>query len=190
MLRVIAGLGNPGTRYQTTRHNAGFWFIDALIERFGGQLQTESRFNAQTAKCRIAGNEVLLICPQTFMNRSGQAVGDYLRYFKIAPDELLVVHDELDLSPGCARLKKGGGHGGHNGLRDIHQHLGSADYLRLRVGIGHPGQARQVSDYVLSPPSTDDKVAIASAIDLSVLALEKIFSDTLEKATHYLHSNC
>lgn len=189
-LRMIAGLGNPGRQYQTTRHNAGFWFIDALMQRYQGQWSASNRCKANVGKITVAGQEVLLICPETFMNNSGQAVGELLRYYRLTPAELLVVHDELDLAPGCARFKTGGGHGGHNGLRSLHQHLCTDGYHRLRIGIGHPGHASEVVSYVLSGASAEQKASIDFAIALSLDALELWFSHGKEKAMAQLHSAC
>lgn len=189
-LRMIAGLGNPGRQYQTTRHNAGFWFIDALLQRNSGQLSVSNRCKANVGKISVAGQEVLLICPETFMNNSGQAVGELMRYYRLTPQDLLVVHDELDLPPGCARFKTGGGHGGHNGLRSLHQHLGTDGYHRLRIGIGHPGRASEVVSYVLSSASAEQQTSIHFAIDLSLDALELWFAQGKEKAMAQLHSAC
>jgi PTH1 family peptidyl-tRNA hydrolase len=152
-IRLIVGLGNPGPEYALTRHNAGFWLLDNLANTLPGcKLQRETRFNAFVAKSHIGGKEVWLLEPQTYMNRSGQSVGGLARFYKIAPEEILVVHDELDILPGIAKLKKGGGSGGHNGLKDISAALGTQDYWRLRLGIGHPRNynlAQQVADFVL-----------------------------------------
>ncbi len=155
MIKLIVGLGNPGQQYQKTRHNAGFLFLDQLLTEKNTAWKNESRFQGLLAKCSVAGRQVLLLKPQTFMNKSGVAVGKVARYYKIQPDEILVVHDELDFEEGIVRLKQGGGHGGHNGLRDIISHLGSADFFRLRIGIGRPVSTRKVVDYVLSAPSLE-----------------------------------
>lgn len=190
VLRVIAGLGNPGQQYQMTRHNAGFWFIDELLRRYSGQLSLGSRFNATTGRIVVGGQDVSLICPHTFMNNSGQAIGEFLRYYKIEPLELLVVHDELDLDPGCARIKKGGGHGGHNGLRSIHQHLSTDRYYRLRVGIGHPGRPNLVTPHVLSAPPSDQRNRIEDALYRSADALQIWIEQGVEKAMAQLHTAC
>ncbi len=145
----LVGLGNPGADYLRTRHNAGFWFIDALAQQLGARFGVESKLHAETAKASIGGQSVLLLKPTTFMNKSGIAVASALRYYKIAPDEMLVAHDELDLPPGTTRLKFDGGHGGQNGLRDIIAHLGDGKFHRLRVGIGHPGHKDKVTGWVL-----------------------------------------
>lgn len=176
-IRLIIGLGNPGPEYEQTRHNAGFWLVDNLANSLPHCLLVrESRFNALAAKTVINGHEVWLLEPQTFMNRSGQSVGAMARFYKINADEILVVHDELDLAPGVARLKKGGSSGGHNGLKDITAAMGTQDYLRLRIGIGHPRtQASQqaVADYVLHRPRKDEQALIDNAIAdaLGVMAL-------------------
>lgn len=170
-LYAIAGLGNPGPEYEQTRHNAGFWFVDVLAQRHHGSFRREAKFQGLLARVRIAGAEVLLFKPMTFMNRSGQAVSALCQFYRIPPAQLLVAHDDLDLPPGTVRLKLGGGHGGHNGLRDIHKPLGP-DYRRLRVGIGHPGDRSLVLDYVLSRPSRADEDAIRRGIEEAADAVE------------------
>jgi len=155
-LRAVVGLGNPGAEYARTRHNAGFWFADLVAAETGGAFRTEARFHGDFTKVRFAGTELLLLKPMTFMNRSGQAVQALASYFKIEPEAILIAHDELDLPAGSARLKRGGGHGGHNGLRDLHAHLGEA-YARLRIGIGHPGHKSQVLGHVLGRPRRKKK---------------------------------
>ena len=178
-IRLIVGLGNPGPEYEQTRHNAGFWLVDNLANDLGCKLAREARFNALVGKTRIAGNEVWLLEPQTYMNRSGQPVGAVARFYKIAPEEILVVHDELDLAPGTARLKKGGSSGGHNGLKDISAALGTQDYWRLRLGIGHPrtlNSQQVVADYVLHRPRKEEQAlideALAKALDVIPLLCE------------------
>ncbi|MFA5081876.1 MAG: aminoacyl-tRNA hydrolase [Hydrogenophilaceae bacterium] len=161
--RLIVGLGNPGPDYSETRHNAGFWFCERLAARLGVNLARESRFHGLTGLARADG--VWLLLPQTYMNRSGQAVGALARFHKIAPAEIVVVHDELDIPPGQLRIKFGGGLGGHNGLKDISAHLGSQDYWRLRIGIGHPGDRNEVVNYVLKPPRKEEAAEIESAIE-------------------------
>lgn len=167
---LIVGLGNPGTQYQRTRHNVGFWLLDQLADATRSTLREESRFSAEVGSAALGGRRVVLMKPTTYMNLSGQAVGAYVRYFKVAPGSVLVVHDELDLVPGVVRLKRGGGHGGHNGLRDITAQIGG-DFLRLRIGIGHPGSADRVVEYVLGNPPVTEREAIEAAIasGLSVL---------------------
>jgi PTH1 family peptidyl-tRNA hydrolase len=191
-IRLIVGLGNPGPEYALTRHNAGFWLVDQLANSLPGcRLQRETRFNAFVAKTVIAGNEVWLLEPQTFMNRSGQSVGGIARFFKILPDEILVVHDELDLAPGAAKLKKGGSSGGHNGLKDITAALGTQDYWRLRLGIGHPrtmGIQQPVADFVLHRPRKEEQNLIEDAIDKSVRILPLAVEGKLDIATMQLHT--
>ena len=166
--RLVVGLGNPGSEYAKTRHNAGFWFCERLAEALGVKLSKESRFQGLLAQARPDG--VRLLLPQTFMNRSGQAVAALAHFYRIEPADMLVVHDDLDLPPGTLRLKFGGGLGGHNGLKDITAHLGTQDYWRLRVGIGHPGERSEVVSYVLKPPLREEGEAIAAALDRALAA--------------------
>ncbi|QDG72537.1 aminoacyl-tRNA hydrolase [Janthinobacterium tructae] len=191
-IRLIVGLGNPGPEYEQTRHNAGFWLVDNLANSLPGtRLQRDSRYNAMLAKTSIAGKEVWLLEPLTFMNRSGQSVGALARFFKIAADEVLVVHDELDLMPGIARLKKGGSAGGHNGLKDITAALGTQDYWRLRLGIGHPrtlSLQQQVADFVLHRPRREDQELIEQAIEKSLQVMPQIIEGKFEAATMKLHT--
>jgi len=184
---LIAGLGNPGPEYVQTRHNAGFWFADAVADRFKGAWKVDSKFFGETARVRIEGVDVLLLKPTTFMNRSGQSVQAMTSFYKISPDALLVAHDELDMPAGQMRFKLGGGHGGHNGLRDIHKPLGDG-YRRLRVGIGHPGDKNLVLNYVLARPSKADEQLIRSGIDHAVNALPVWLAQTWEKAMNQLHT--
>ena len=163
-IRLIVGLGNPGERHAETRHNAGFLFVGALADRFGVVLRAESRFKADLVRYDGAAHRVWLLKPQTFMNVSGDAVAPFARYYKIAPSNILVAHDELDLPVGTVRLKQGGGHGGHNGLRDIAQKLGTNEFVRLRIGIGHPGNSDDVTDYVLRRASAADQAQIDTGI--------------------------
>jgi PTH1 family peptidyl-tRNA hydrolase len=162
-IRLVVGLGNPGRDYADTRHNAGFWFCERLASRLGVSLSGESRFHGLAGHARPQGVWILL--PQTFMNRSGQAVGALARFHRIAPAEILVVHDELDIPPGQLRLKFGGGLGGHNGLKDITAHLGTQEYWRLRVGIGHPGDRNEVVNFVLKPPRREEQADIDDALE-------------------------
>lgn len=164
--RLIVGLGNPGAEYEDTRHNAGFWLCERLAARLGAELRRESRFHGIAGRTR---EQVWLLMPQTYMNRSGQAVAALARFYRIPPAEMLVLHDELDLPPGALRLKFGGGLGGHNGLKDIAAHLGTQDFWRLRIGVGHPGDRNQVADYVLKKPRAEERVLIEAAL---VRALE------------------
>lgn len=161
--RLVVGLGNPGAEYSETRHNAGFWFCERLAGQLGISLAREARFHGLAGFARAPG--VWLLLPQTYMNRSGQAVGALARFHKIGPAEILVVHDELDIPPGQLRIKFGGGLGGHNGLKDISAHLGTQDYWRLRIGIGHPGDRNEVVNYVLKPPRKEEFIEIDNAID-------------------------
>jgi PTH1 family peptidyl-tRNA hydrolase len=188
-IRLIVGLGNPGSEYALTRHNAGFWLVDRLSPL---PLSRESRFNALATRTRIAGQEVWLLEPQTYMNRSGQSVGALARFYKIAADEVLVVHDELDLPPGSAKLKKGGSSGGHNGLKDITAALGTQDYWRLRIGIGHPrssGLQQPVVDYVLHRPRQEEQGPIDGAIDNSLTVIPLLCEGKFEAAMMHLHSS-
>ncbi len=188
-IRLIVGLGNPGTDYELTRHNAGFWLVDRLAR---GDLRKEARFNALAAKTRIAGNDVWLLEPQTYMNRSGQSVGAIARFYKIMPNEVLVVHDELDLPPGAAKLKKGGSSGGHNGLKDITAVLGTQDYWRLRIGIGHPRELKlqqPVVDFVLHRPRAEEQMLIDRAIDKSLDVIPLLCDGRHEQAMMELHTS-
>ncbi len=191
-IRLIVGLGNPGPEYELTRHNAGFWLIDNLANSLPGcRLQRESRFNALVARTSIKGQEVWLLEPQTYMNRSGQSVGALARFFKINPDEVLVVHDELDLAPGIVKMKKGGSSGGHNGLKDITAALGTQDYWRLRLGIGHPRSLnlqQPVADFVLHRPRKEEQVLIEEAIEKSLRVLPLAVEGKFDIATMQLHT--
>ncbi|AWI75707.1 aminoacyl-tRNA hydrolase [Parazoarcus communis] len=166
--RLVVGLGNPGTEYSETRHNAGFWFCERLADQLGARFSHESRFHGLVANARDAG--IMLLMPQTFMNRSGQAIGALARFYRIEPAEILLVHDELDVPPGQLRLKFGGGLGGHNGLKDTSAHLNTNDYWRLRIGIGHPGDRNEVVNYVLKPARREEQTLIDEAIDRALLA--------------------
>lgn len=185
-IRVIAGLGNPGAQYEQTLHNAGFWFVDRLARRYGGQFRPESKFFGEVCKVRIGGEDVWLLKPATFMNRSGRAVSALLNFYKIGMAELLVVHDEIDLDPGDTRLKVGGGHGGHNGLRDIIPAVGK-DFVRLRVGVGHPGHKDRVADYVLGRASKVDQDAIEASLDDAERVIEQVVAGELAMAMNDLH---
>ena len=160
MLKLIVGLGNPGRKYEKTRHNAGFWFLEGLVSESGAAWMHESKFQGELSNIQMHGQQVMLLKPDTYMNRSGESVGKLVRYYKIQPEEVLVVHDELDFEVGVVRLKVGGGHAGHNGLKDIMAHLGSKNFCRLRLGIGGVDGRLAVSDYVLSEPSKDEKEKI------------------------------
>jgi len=191
-IRLIVGLGNPGPEYEQTRHNAGFWLVDNLANTLPGcRLQRESRFNAMVAKTAIGGRDVWLLEPLTYMNRSGQSVGGLAKFFKVAPDEILVVHDELDLPPGAAKLKKGGSSGGHNGLKDITAALGTQDYWRLRLGIGHPrtlNLQQGVADFVLHRPRREEQALIDEAIDKALRVIPTVVDGKMDQATMVLHS--
>ncbi len=187
LIKLIVGLGNPGDQYHKTRHNAGFWFVDELARQANTHFHREGKFHGECVKL-FQPHDHWLLKPDTYMNRSGQAVGALVNFYRIDPQAILVVHDELDLAPGTARLKRGGGHGGHNGLRDIAAHLGSKDFLRLRLGIGHPGNSKFVSDYVLKNPSLADSQAIENALSAAISVLPLVLQGELDKAMNQLHS--
>ncbi|WP_029134779.1 aminoacyl-tRNA hydrolase [Sedimenticola selenatireducens] len=187
-IRLIVGLGNPGADYAATRHNAGYWFVDLLAERHGGVFRAESKFHGQVCRILVRGRECWLLKPSTFMNRSGQSLSSLAKYYKIGLEEILVAHDELDMPPGVARLKFGGGHAGHNGLRDIVSAMGGKDFWRLRIGIDHPGNAREVVNYVLGRPSKQDADAIAGALDASERVLTDLVEGRFQLAMNALHS--
>jgi PTH1 family peptidyl-tRNA hydrolase len=170
MIKLFVGLGNPGPEYEATRHNAGFWWIDALAQQWSTRLQLERSYFGLMARTQVEGQTVWLLEPMTFMNKSGQSVASLARFFKIQPQEILVAHDELDLPAGETKLKLGGSHAGHNGLRDIHGQLGSADYWRLRIGIDHPGHKAEVVNWVLKKPSPEQRDAIELGIERSLKA--------------------
>jgi len=191
-LKLIVGLGNPGEKYARTRHNVGFWFVDELARRFGGDFRSDSRHQGETMRVRVpleggAIVELWLLKPTTYMNKSGGAIASLSNFYKISPGETLVVHDELDLPAGTARLKLGGGHGGHNGLRDTIAAVG-VDFWRLRIGIGHPGHKDLVLDYVLQRAAAADERAIEAAVAKSVDVLPMLLSQGAEKAMNRLHS--
>ena len=186
-IKLLVGLGNPGPEYETTRHNAGFWLAEAYARGAGAAFRNEKAFFGKLAKA----SNVLVLLPQTYMNRSGDAVGSLARFYKIAPDEILVAHDELDLLPGAAKLKKGGGHAGHNGLRDIAAKLGTPDFWRLRLGIGHPRSLNlrnEVADFVLHPPRAEEQNAIDDAISRSLAVLPDALGGRMEAALQKLHT--
>ena len=188
MIRLIVGLGNPGREYEDTRHNVGFWWVDELAQSHKINFKSEAKFHALTARGMAHEHEVLLLKPQTFMNHSGRAVGAFVQFYKIEPGEILVVHDELDLQPGIARLKIGGGHGGHNGLKDIIAHLGTKDFWRLRLGIGHPGERTEVSNYVLGNPRAEERKSIDEAMHKAHSVEHLIIAGKIEAAMLKLHS--
>jgi len=187
-LRLLIGLGNPGAEYNRTRHNAGFWFIDALAEQAGARWGIDAKLHGEVAKAEVAGHTLWLLKPSTFMNACGRSVVAALRYWKIEPEHCLVAHDDLDLAPGVARLKFDGGHGGQNGLRDIHAQLGHGKYHRLRVGIGHPGDKNQVTPWVLGRPGRDDEAAIRAAIDDALRVLPLALAGDFPEAMKRLHT--
>ncbi len=187
-LRLIVGLGNPGSEYAETRHNAGFWFCERLARELGTSFARESRYHGYVAKARVGGQDIWLLMPQTFMNRSGQAVQALAHFYRIDAAEMLVIHDELDLPPGQMRLKFGGGLGGHNGLKDITAHLATQDYWRLRVGIGHPGDRNEVVNYVLKPPRREEREEVDAALDRALLAWPTLAKGEFNAATQKINS--
>lgn len=188
-IKLIVGLGNPGEKYADTRHNAGEWLIERLARRFNVSLNPESKFFGKTARTLVNGKEVRLLVPTTFMNLSGKAVGALASFYRVKPEEILVIHDELDLPAGTAKLKQGGGHGGHNGLKDIVAQLGNNNnFYRLRIGIGHPGHRDLVAGYVLNKPSPADRDALEKVLDEATDCVEIIFKDGMIKATNRLNS--
>ena len=187
-IKMIVGLGNIGKEYENTRHNVGEWLIAKIAKEHGASFSINSKLNCHITKVNIAYNNVLLVFPTTFMNNSGLTVSKVAHFYKIKPNEILIVHDELDIGNGQVRLKQGGGHGGHNGLRSIHQHLGTNDYLRLRIGIDHPGHKSQVSNFVLSTPSIAQKKLIDEAIDNAINSIDDIINGKIEPAMQRLHT--
>lgn len=185
-IQLIVGLGNPGSNYDQTRHNAGFWFVERLAARYNGRFLKESKFSGEIAQIHVAEKRIWLLKPTTFMNRSGQSVVQLTQFYKLPLSRMLIAHDELDLSPGRVKLKKGGGHGGHNGLRDIISHSGK-DFWRLRLGIGHPGHKDQVVDFVLSRPSRAEESLIMESIEQAVDVFPEILEKGPEKAMNHLH---
>ena len=186
-IRIIAGLGNPEEKYERTLHNAGFWFVDALARKYGGNFRYDKKFDADSCRINPHGAEVWLVKPQSYMNNSGQPVRGLLDYYRLGVSELLVAHDEIDLPPGTTRLKAGGGHGGHNGLRDIIQHCGP-DFLRLRLGVGHPGEKHQVTNYVLKRGSADTEAAIERDIDDAIAVIPELVEGKINAAMKKLHT--
>jgi peptidyl-tRNA hydrolase, PTH1 family len=188
-IKLIAGLGNPGSEYRGTRHNAGADFVEALARQCGCALRVEAKFNGLTGRVTFSGHDLRLLIPTTFMNRSGMAVAAMAEFFKIEPQHILIAHDELDIPPGSARFKQGGGHGGHNGLRDIIPALGNnPDFYRLRIGIGHPGHASRVTGYVLGVPSPQDRERMDACIEEAIAALPLLLDGDSTKAMTRLHS--
>ena len=189
MIKLFVGLGNPGPEYDATRHNAGFWFIDALARELKIALVPEKSYFGLAARCMVAGQAVWLLQPQTFMNASGKSVAALAKFFKILPSEILVVHDELDIVPGQAKLKLGGSHAGHNGLRDIHAQLGTDQYWRLRVGIGHPGVKSEVIHWVLKKPSPEHRALINETLMRGAIALPHFLTGEMDKAMLVVHTS-
>jgi len=186
-IRLIAGLGNPGPNYAETRHNAGAWFIEALCQQFRLTLSFDTKFSARMAEWTFGGKTYPLLIPTTYMNHSGQALGAYAKYFQIPVESILIAHDELDLKAGDFRFKTGGGHAGHNGLRDIMHHLQSRDFQRIRLGIDHPGHKDEVSDYVLNKPNKEEKIQIKTAIQEAITALQKLLIEGLSSKKEQIH---
>ena len=189
MIKLLVGLGNPGPEYEATRHNAGFWWVDAAARQLGARLSAERAYFGLVGRVNRPAGPVWLLQPQTYMNLSGKSVAALARFFKIAPSEILVAHDELDVVPGEAKLKLGGSHAGHNGLRDIHDQLGTDDYWRLRLGVGHPGVKSEVVNWVLKKPSLDHRIAIDQVIDRTLKALPFFLSGDMAKATMLIHTS-
>lgn len=188
-MKLIVGLGNPGSGYEQTRHNAGFWFVDALAAENGATFHHEKRFHGDVASVEWRGERVYLLKPTTYMNRSGLAVASLCRFYRIAIEDVLVAHDEIDLGVGVLRVKSGGGHGGHNGLRDIITACGNdAGFMRLRIGVGHPGNSKQVVDYVLRKPLVDEHQEIEAAIAEAVAVMPELHAGELQQVQHKLHS--
>jgi PTH1 family peptidyl-tRNA hydrolase len=188
MIRLLVGLGNPGPEYAATRHNAGFWWIDEVARMLKASLAPDRNYHGLVARVNRPAGPLWLLEPMTFMNLSGKSVAALARFFKIAPQEILVAHDELDLMPGQVKLKLGGGHAGHNGLKDIHAQLGSPDYWRLRLGIGHPGVKAEVVNYVLRKPSPEHREGIEKAIEQSLSALDLVLEGDMERAMMKVHA--
>ena len=189
MIKLFVGLGNPGAEYEDTRHNAGFWFIDELAKQLKVQLQPDKSYHGWVARTQFQGQTIWLLKPATFMNLSGKSVGALARFFKIEPSQILVAHDELDVVPGEAKIKLGGSHAGHNGLRDIHAQLGTNAYWRLRLGIGHPGVKSEVIHWVLKKPAPEQRKVIDTCIDRSLAAVALMVSGDMVKATQQVHTS-
>jgi peptidyl-tRNA hydrolase, PTH1 family len=189
MIKLFVGLGNPGPEYEATRHNVGFWWVDALARELKLTLVAQKGFHGLVARTALHGQTVWLLEPQTFMNLSGRSVAALSRFYKIAPEEILVVHDELDIVPGQAKLKFGGSHAGHNGLRDIHAQLGTDDYWRLRLGIGHPGVKDEVINWVLKKPAPDQRTAMEECVARTLKAVPALLAGEMEKATLLVHTS-
>lgn len=189
MIKLFVGLGNPGPEYEATRHNAGFWWLDALACELKAPLTFDKSYYGQVSRTTINGQNIWLLAPQTFMNLSGKSVVALSRFFKIRPEEILVGHDELDVVPGQVKLKFGGSHAGHNGLRDIHAQLGTGDYWRLRIGVGHPGNKDEVVDWVLRKPPKEHRNAIEESMTRSIRAVPDLLAGQMDKATMVIHTS-
>ena len=189
MIKLFVGLGNPGAEYEATRHNAGFWWLEAVARELKVNLVPEKSYWGLAGRTQVGGQTLWLLAPQTFMNLSGKSVGALAKFFKIKPEEILVAHDELDIEPGQVKLKKGGSHAGHNGLRDIHAQMASSDYWRLRIGVGHPGEKSEVVHWVLKKPSPDHRLAIEDGIARSIKALPQLLAGDMEKAMVQIHTS-
>lgn len=189
MIKLFVGLGNPGPEYESTRHNAGFWWLDALARELKTPLVMDKNYHGLVGRTSINGQTIWLLAPQTFMNLCGKSVAALARFYKIQPQEILVAHDELDIVPGEAKLKLGGSHAGHNGLRDIHAQLGTDDYWRLRLGVGHPGIKSEVINWVLKKPSLDHRIGIDQSIDRALKALPHFLAGEMDKATMLVHTS-
>jgi peptidyl-tRNA hydrolase, PTH1 family len=189
MIKLFVGLGNPGPSYEATRHNAGFWFVDGLARAWGAHLSMDKSHQGEVARVTVHGQQAWLLKPQTFMNHSGRSVASLARFFKIQPAEILVAYDELDLPPGDAKLKFGSNRGTHNGLRDIFDQLGSGDYWRLKLGIGHPGDKAEVANWVLKKPVLDHKIAMEQAIDRALAAKEQLLAGDMAAAMLAIHTS-
>lgn len=187
-IKLIVGLGNPGKDYQSHRHNVGFWFCEALAHLYAGNFKKEAKFFGEVAQINISGRNVQLLKPTTFMNCSGQSIQSIANFYQINADEILVVHDELDINPGIAKIKSDGGHGGHNGLRDTIKALGAKIFHRLRIGIGHPGDKSQVTNFVLHAPSKGELEKIQDALSDSLQVIEDVINGNLDKAMKTLHT--
>lgn len=188
-IQLIVGLGNPGNQYESTRHNAGFWFVDELARQNQSSFKPDKKHHGDICKIILGGNEVRLLKPNTFMNRSGQAVASLANFYKIPAENILVAHDELDFPVGKVRLKLGGGHGGHNGLRDIIAKLGTKNFMRLRIGIDHPGSSDQVTGYVLGKPQQKEYDLIINSLDNAIAVCDLLAKGDIQKATQNLHRN-
>lgn len=186
-ISLIVGLGNPGKEYAQTRHNAGFWFVEQLADRYGISLKADPKFHGYSGRGQIEGHDVRLLLPTTFMNRSGQSVVPFAKFYQVAPEAILIAHDELDMNPGIIRLKTGGGHGGHNGLRDIVPHIG-ANFHRLRIGIGHPGTKERVSGHVLGKAPSSEQGLMDAAIDHALSQVKMLVDGQVSQAMNQINA--